>query len=219
MLTVIRLNGLLGDKFGAEWKLDVRSVAEAVHAIEALKPGFYKTILDMKDVDFAVKAGSHYCNAEMLRMPCGGRSIVITPVVRGAGGNTSILGVIEVVAGVILIAAGFAYPAIAPYTTLLGVSLVLGGVASLLSPTPTIGDSNPDAKHLSSYQFNGPINTIEEGQPVPILYGGPLWVGSAVVSSDIESLPTGVTVSGGGGTPTGTGSSDVGGGFTGHPLL
>jgi predicted phage tail protein len=222
VLTVIRLRGLLGERYGREWKLDVRSPAEAVHAIEALKPGFYKTILDMKDVDFAVKAGAHYCgDADMLQLPCAGKEIVITPVLRGSGGGTG--SILETVAGIVLIAAGivisyYAAP-LGKFIILLGVSLTLGGVASLLSPTPSIASTNPDSKHRTSYQFNGPINTIEEGQPVPVLYGGPLWVGSAVVSSDIEALPTGVAVSGSGGTPTGTSSSDVGAGFTGRPLL
>ncbi len=218
MLTVVRLHGLLGEKYGAEWRIDVRSPIEAVHAINALKPGFHKTILDMKDVDFAVRAGERYCNAEMLLFPNCGKQIDITPVVRGAGGNTGLLGILEVVAGVILIAADLIYFHTGQLA-LLGVGLVLGGVASLLAPAPATIDTNPDAKHLTSYQFSGAINTIEEGQPVPVLYGGPLWVGSAVVSSDIESLPTGVAVSGSGGTPTGTGTSDVGAGFTGHPLL
>jgi len=222
MLTIVRLRGVLGEKYGEVWRLDLDagSPADAVHAIEALKPGFYKTILDMRDVDFAVKHGDHYCNADLLKLPSPGKEIVITPVVRGAGGGR-ILGIIEVVAGVVLVAAGIwgGFSAtIGTQLILLGVGLALGGVASLLAPVPATVDTNPDAKHRTSYQFNGPINTIEEGQPVPILYGGPLWVGSAVVSSDIESLPTGVAISGSGGTPTGTASSDVGAGVTGHPI-
>jgi predicted phage tail protein len=213
------LRGLLGVKYGAEWRLDVKSVAEAVHAINALKGGFFRTIAEMRDVDFGITVGERQISADALKFPNLGKTITITPVVCGSGKD---LGWLEVVAGVALIAVGvvgaiYSQPW-ALQVILLGAGLAVGGVAALLAPAPATIGTNPDAKHLTSYQFNGPINTIEEGQPVPVLYGGPLWVGSAVVSSEIVSAPVGTSISGQGGAITGTSSSDQGPGFTGKPI-
>jgi predicted phage tail protein len=214
MLTDVHFYGALGKKYGRHYRLDVNSVAELVRAMEALKPGFYQTLLTMKNVDFGVKVGGGQIGKDRLAFPSGGKSISLTPVVRGSGGDA---GWIEIVAGVALVAVGFFASAflgpVGPIIIGLGLSLALGGVATLLSPSPTVTDTNVDNKHKPSYQFNGPINTIEEGQPVPVLLGGPLWIGSAVVSAGISSADT--PTSGDGGTMT---TSDAGPGVAAVPL-
>jgi predicted phage tail protein len=45
---------------------------------------------------------------------------------------------------------------------------------------------NPQTKpnDTASYLFNGPVNTTEQGNPVPVLYGR-LIVGSQVVSASV----------------------------------
>jgi predicted phage tail protein len=67
-----------------------------------------------------------------------------------------------------------------------GVSLVLGGVAQLLTPTPTLtqgADSEGDPR--KSFSFSGIQNTSRAGVPVPVVYGETL-VGSVVVSAGID---------------------------------
>ena len=125
------------------------------------------------------------------------------PVVAGAGA------VGRIIAGVALIAlsfgagaliagaalagnlSGFGLQALAFAVNLgftVGASLVLGGVAQLLTPTPKIGsgkDSEQDPR--KSYSFSGIQNTSRQGLPVPIVYGETL-VGSIVISAGVDTV-------------------------------
>ena len=74
----------------------------------------------------------------------------------------------------------------------LGASLVLGGIASAISPSSV--SSNPavntfergrDAAKFESFTFSGITNTAKQGLPVPIAYGR-VFVGSAVLSSGLD---------------------------------
>ena len=66
----------------------------------------------------------------------------------------------------------------------LGISMALGGIVQMLSPQQS-GSSAADAvENGASYNFNGPVNTTAQGNPVPVLYGR-MVVGSAVISAGI----------------------------------
>jgi predicted phage tail protein len=70
----------------------------------------------------------------------------------------------------------------------LGASLVLGGVAQLLTPTPRVAqgaDTQDDPR--KSYSFSGIQNTSRQGVPVPIVYGETI-VGSVVISAGIDTV-------------------------------
>ena len=69
----------------------------------------------------------------------------------------------------------------------IGASLILGGVAGLISPQPTMGNltSGRESARLESFTFSGIVNTSKQGMPVPIAYGR-LFVGSAVISSGLD---------------------------------
>jgi predicted phage tail protein len=61
---------------------------------------------------------------------------------------------------------------------------VLGGVAQMLSPQQKGLSSKDSPDNGASYNFNGPVNTQAQGNPVPLLYGRMI-VGSAVISAGI----------------------------------
>jgi predicted phage tail protein len=65
--------------------------------------------------------------------------------------------------------------------------LILGGVAGMISPQPTMGNltSGRESARLESFSFSGIVNTSKQGMPVPIAYGR-LFVGSAVISSGLD---------------------------------
>jgi predicted phage tail protein len=68
----------------------------------------------------------------------------------------------------------------------IGVSLILGGVAELISPMPSLGfNSGKEAARLESFSFSGIVNTSKQGMAVPICYGR-AFVGSAVISSGLD---------------------------------
>jgi predicted phage tail protein len=76
----------------------------------------------------------------------------------------------------------------------IGVSLVLGGVAQLLTPVPqtvpTTGSTNDTVKDpRKSYSFSGVQQTSRAGVPVPIVYGETL-VGSVVISAGVDTVQT-----------------------------
>ena len=62
----------------------------------------------------------------------------------------------------------------------IGWSLVLGGVAQLLFKPPELQNSDR-TENQPSFAFNGAVNTVAQGNPVPVGYGR-LIVGSQVIS-------------------------------------
>jgi hypothetical protein len=57
-----------------------------------------------------------------------------------------------------------------------------GGAAMLLAPTIDSSAGNEE----QSYLFDGAVNSVKQGTPVPILYGRMI-VGGAVISASIKS--------------------------------
>jgi predicted phage tail protein len=71
-----------------------------------------------------------------------------------------------------------------------GASLVLGGVAQLLTPVPKVPQgaaSNTDQDPRKSYSFSGIQQTSRQGVPVPVVYGETL-VGSVVISAGVDTV-------------------------------
>jgi predicted phage tail protein len=182
-LTTIRLYGRLGRLFGRRLRLSVRSAAEAVVAIDILKPGFRRTLRDMNGYAFSVKRGGvDVTNGYELLMPLNGAVLEITPVVMGAANKgifSAILGVVLIVVGAILWETG-----IGLYLVGMGASMLLSGIASLLA-----GKQNTQVKgkNTASYEFGGAVNTTQQSLPVPVCYGHVI-TGSAVASAGIRAM-------------------------------
>jgi hypothetical protein len=69
----------------------------------------------------------------------------------------------------------------------IGISLVLGGVAQLISPQQSYSSAErgKEAARFESFTFSGVTNTVQQGLPVPICYGR-TYIGSAVISSGLD---------------------------------
>ncbi len=203
MLKQIKLYGELADEYGKDWALDVNSPSEAVRALCANNPSFKKFITSSQDrgVGYKVMVGKSYIenNQVDLYNPSGKQEIKIIPVVLGAKskwvkqifyGALLIVAapyVANAIAGMGTAAGPMAYlgtstsgiaSLVGGAMTQMGTSLVLGGIAGLLAPTPE--------EEVDSYLFNGAVNTTRQGVPVPICYGQ-LMVGGAVISSGVDS--------------------------------
>ena len=197
MMTTVRLAGPLGAAFGKEWQLDLDRPSPGDNT-----PGFH------------VFVGDTDIGEDDLEVGCGGRPITIMPALVGAGGEMP-AGGWQVIAGIALTAVGVV-AALIPGTQALGmpliqlgISLTLGGVAQLLTRTPDATPSSElEGDQTPNYQFNGPINTIAQGNPVPICYGE-LEVGSQVISAGIvtEWGKAGGGFGSGDTTPTGPGGN------------
>lgn len=191
MVTVILL-GELGRQFGRRHRLAIATAAEAVRALCANFPAFERELVmsGERGVGYRVLVGRDALALEHLHEPSGQQRITIAPVVSGAGSN----GLGQILLGAALIAVAWWNPmgwaaagSFLSQTTLysVGTSMVLGGVAQMIAPTPKASDPSERPENKPSYSFNGAVNTTAQGHPVPVGYGR-LIVGSAVISAGID---------------------------------
>jgi predicted phage tail protein len=149
----------------------------------------------MHSRNYKVFAGVYNLGHENLHEPVSNsEEILICPVVSGAGAVGRIIAGALLIAAAIFIPAGFAIfgVGIAGLLFTVGASLVLGGVAQLLSPNKTSSSINKDIEEIQSYNFSGIQNTSRQGVPIPICYGE-IVTGSIVVSASIRTEDTGST--------------------------
>lgn len=179
MLTTVKLLGPLGQRFGREFQLDINSPREAMQLLAVNLAGFEQHLIDSHEqgmgyrvVDHRGLAWSGDRTEDELDYPVGQAVLIIVPAVYGSGG-----GLFRILAGVALVGVGL-FTGFVPLA-LVGASLILGGIGQLLAPNP----NNKD-RQKQSYFFNGPINTTNQGNPVPLCYGR-LIVGSHVISAGI----------------------------------
>lgn len=191
MLTKVRLDGVMGKKFGRHWELDVTSPVEALRLIEANSPGLKRWIADNREKYNAYKIVCVYdtgvkealSDETLLVERKNLVSIRFTPTVAGAGGAAKII-----VGSLLLFAALYTWGgtgalltgAWGTAATSIGASLLLGGVIELLSPRPKT-DKSDESK---SYYFDGASNTELQGSPIPLIYGR-VRVGSHPISASI----------------------------------
>lgn len=178
-MKTIELHGILRKKFGRFFKLDVQSASEACHAIGCQIPAFRKFLAESEKLGyrFAIfngKKRNKHTNIgeEQLTDNTTASHIHIVPRVVGSGGKT--FAWLQVVAGVALMATGFGAGMGAGLVNWAmvgaGVGLLMGGVTSLLMPTPTV-DSQDEDGNKPNKGFGGAVTTVAQGNPVPILYG------------------------------------------------
>jgi len=201
MLRKIKLYGRLAKFVGQRvFEADVASAAEAVRFLLANFPQLEK---HMADQHYKVIVGTYDLALEELHDPSGMQTIKIIPMIGGAGGNP----VGRIIAGVALVALALVNPfgaaaigtfggtpiavaSLMPAVATIGATLVLGGVAQLLTPTPKIntpGTQQDNNDPRKSYSFSGIQQTSRQGVPVPIVYGETI-VGSVVVSAGIDTV-------------------------------
>jgi predicted phage tail protein len=188
MLRKIKLYGKLAKFIGHRvLEADVATAAEAVRFLVANWPEVER---HMSDQHYRVSIGTYDIDLEELHHPAGAAPISFVPVVAGAGAIGRILIGALLIAGAFFTGGatigllGLAAPvAVSTVLAGVGISLVLGGIAQLLTPTPTISQDEGDPR--KSFSFSGIQNTNRAGVPVPVVYGETL-VGSVVVSAGID---------------------------------
>ncbi len=214
----IRLYGAMGQKFGRShrFELSIGSPAEAVRALMQMIPGFRHYLINAKDrgIAFTIFAARRNIVESELRLPVAeDREIRIAPVPQGRKG-----GIFQIILGAVLVVVGvigespwgqaFGGAVWGPYAISAGVSMIAGGVIQLLTPLPRTSGSKDKQGNVGSTTFNGPINTVAQGNPVPVFYGGPMTVGSMVASAGIQVQESDYTA-----TPTDGTESFMGGGY------
>lgn len=193
----IKVYGSLAKFLGKRtFKAAVATPAEAIRFLVANFPGLRAHMADghykVGVGDAELEIGDH---PEQLHYPTTkAEQIKIIPVIAGAGAVGRILAGVAIIAlsfGIGAIAsAGVALGGLAGIGTVgtafvgIGISLVLGGVSQLLTPTTKLETDTNDPR--KSFSFSGIQNVARQGVPVPIVYGECL-VGSIVISAGINT--------------------------------
>lgn len=208
----IYLKGRMGELFGEVHRLNVKTVQEAMNAIDIMKGGLRTYLTDCTEngIEFTVQKGEEFMDYGNIAMELGKDDIIISPVPAGSGSD-----IVKTVLGIILIIASFFVPGLGPITQAqmgaavftLGVNLALMGIIEMTTDEPDEIDEQ------KSTMFAGPINNTKSGIPVPLAYGE-IEVGGAVVNFGF----TDYRIKGNAGyefvskgTSTGTGTSGTGG--------
>ena len=214
-MKVVKVYGPLRKYLGqCRFEFVADTPAQAMKALCVNFPGLAQWLLDREaeGMAFRVTRGRDKITNEApegLVLPWSEREVFsIAPVIVGAGGVGRILAGIGLVALAIVLApagggflglgaglkasaasclaTGFISAGVSTAIGSIGASLVIGGVAQLISPTPSLGfNTGKEAARLESFTFSGIVNTSKQGMAVPICYGR-AFVGSAVISSGID---------------------------------
>jgi predicted phage tail protein len=193
-LVKVNFHGNLASEVGGkEWEVFVTSFPEAMHAINImsenklrkyfLQPSNlrsrYKVLVNDKEIPFSNNLELNELNLEREDMS----TIEIIPVLAGAGDDSWVdwLGI-----GLGIIGLGFAT---SPMSAMAMMSLISAGISNLLAEPPDRPATEqitlePD-QLANSYLFQGPVNVVNEGSPVPMGYGRML-VGSTVIMSTYD---------------------------------
>ena len=197
MLTKVFLDGPMGKEFGEEWEFEVSSPREALTMVEANKPGLfgwlrmhaskythYQVVVEYED------GHTEQLSEETFPMNRKMVSIRFIPHIEGSGKlGQAIAGAVLIVVGAIInYASGGSLSWIGTPMMKIGVGMLISGVIAALTTktsNATLSSPGAESKSLTSYTFDGPTNTTQQGVPVPLIYGRCL-VGSQVISAGLS---------------------------------
>lgn len=182
----IKLYGKLGKEFGRVHYFNVKNAAEAFRALCANYPSFYNFLYNRNDIGYRIITDNVERDIHELNYPVE-KEIKIIPVVVGSNDEARlIIGIAIVVVAWKLGVPEAGLKAASAFTqtaVLLGANLALSGIVGLMTPIP-IAPESPEK--IESFGFNGPVNNIRQGGPVPLAYGE-LIVGSHVISAGLTT--------------------------------
>tara|TARA_A100001201_G_scaffold106160_1_gene90771 strand:- start:1217 stop:2593 length:1377 start_codon:yes stop_codon:yes gene_type:complete len=234
-MQLVLLAGELGEKYGKHHEYyNLQTPADAIKLLCINYPSLREEMVQAhhNGVGYKVIQGGAAMGYDELQLPFGSKPLLVVPVIAGAGSGGSTA---QILLGVGLVALAIANPAVgfglggaagfgagaaagaaagatatlgASLTALggnLGIALILGGTANLISPQPTLANANanrikgegtnvrgtgPDgvsrgASGTQSYAFSGPANSVGTGATLPVIYGKVI-TGSHLVAIDLD---------------------------------
>ena len=217
-MQLVMLAGELGEKYGTQHEYyNLRTPADAIKLLCVNYPQLQKDLVTAHEngIGYKLIQSGAAMGYDELHLPFGSKPMMLVPVISGSGGSTR-----QILIGVGLVAASFLLPgaglfgtvglfgagaagvagisttAVLTATTIgtalsaVGASMILNGVANLISPQPELpklGNNRFDngtnvrgtgaqgvtrgADGQQSYGFSGPANTVGTGATVPVIYG------------------------------------------------
>ena len=231
-MQLVMLAGELGEKYGTHHEYyNLRTPADAIKLLCLNHPRLQKDLMTahQNGVGYKLIQSGAAMGYDELHLPFGSRPMMLVPVISGSGGSTG-----QILVGVGLVAASFLFPgaglfgavgafgagaagvagisttAVLTATTIgtaisaVGASLILGGVANMISPQPELpklGSRRMDGTNFrgpgpqgvtrgasgqQSYAYTGPANTVGNGSTIPVVYGRAM-LGGHMLSVGIEA--------------------------------
>lgn len=188
----VRFYGSL-KQFGSDFRLDCQTTAEVIHALTSQIPKLRQFI---QQGLFTVRVGRDYFDNRYLEKGLSQKlkddAIVhFTPTLKGSKRG----GLFGVITGVALIAGALAlgplgFSVIGANAAWMvggvGASMLLGGVAQMLTKTPSMS-TGKDAEKKQSTSFSNLSNMAAQGRQMPLLYGR-IRAGSLVISQGVETM-------------------------------
>ncbi len=184
----VYLQGELGEKFGHKFNVHASSCAEILKCINANRPNFkeYLRQCEKDEIALAIKVQEEPINEEGLIIPLKEGDVYISLIPAGSkDGIGKILAAIAIVTiGLPLLSGQLGMAAAVGPNMTYGAMLQAGaqtvagklaiGLASNLALTGIAEVMAPDPEqdvNSQNYLFDGDTQLIEEGDPVPVLYG------------------------------------------------
>lgn len=189
----VRFYGSL-KQFGSEFRLDCQTTAEIVQALTSQIPKLRQFI---QQGLFTVRVGRDYFDNRYLEQGLSHKlkddaTVHFTPVLNGSkrGGLFGVIAGVAIIAGAIALGplAGIISTNAAWIVGSVGASLLLGGVAQMLTKMPEMKMGTEKEKKQST-AFSNLSNMTAQGKPMPLAYGR-IRVGSLIISQGVETMDT-----------------------------
>ncbi|MGT2518087.1 tail assembly protein, partial [Salmonella enterica] len=185
---------LYGDlqRFGKRFSLSIKTAAEGVYALAMQIPGFREKMTEgWYQVRIAGEDVSEDTLSTRLHEPLPpGAVIHIVPRMEGAKSG----GIFQVVLGAVAIAAAFwtggasmaAWGALSTGLFTAGASMMLGGVAQMLTPQPKAPSMHSADNGKQNTYFSSLDNMVAQGNPLPVAYDE-VMTGSRRISQELST--------------------------------
>lgn len=189
----VRFYGSL-KQFGSEFRLDCQTTAEIVQALTSQIPKLRQFI---QQGLFTVRVGRDYFDNRYLEQGLSHKlkddaTVHFTPVLKGSkrGGLFGVIAGVAIIAGAIALGplAGIISTNAAWIVGSVGASLLLGGVAQMLTKMPEMKQGTEKEKKQST-AFSNLSNMTAQGKAMPLAYGR-MRVGSLIISQGVETMDT-----------------------------
>ena len=189
----VRFYGSL-KQFGSKFRLDCQTTAEIVQALTSQIPKLRQFI---QQGLFTVRVGRDYFDNRYLEQGLSHKlkddaTVHFTPVLKGSkrGGLFGVIAGVAIIAGAIALGplAGIISTNAAWIVGSVGASLLLGGVAQMLTKMPEMKMGTEKEKKQST-AFSNLSNMTAQGKPMPLAYGR-IRVGSLIISQGVETMDT-----------------------------
>ena len=189
----VRFYGSL-KQFGSEFRLDCQTTAEIVQALTSQIPKLRQFI---QQGLFTVRVGRDYFDNRYLEQGLSHKlkddaTVHFTPVLKGSkrGGLFGVIAGVAIIAGAIALGplAGIISTNAAWIVGSVGASLLLGGVAQMLTKMPEM-KMGTEKEKTQSTAFSNLSNMTAQGKPMPLAYGR-MRVGSLIISQGVETMDT-----------------------------